>query len=578
MTVLSNDSTSQLATVAFVIALLSTTISAFKNWMKTNKPYAFISGPEPSTPLGFLLDIHNHNGLGWHYSMPEKYGHVARLKGGLFGADALYITDPAALNSILVKQQAWFPESTEFAGLFGVIHCGDGVASVQGPRPSSFILTAQTHVGREHKKQRKHMNALFTASRVSKLTPLLYDVGRQLQSKLTIALSGKPPGETVEMLDYLTRATLEMIGTAGIGHTFNSFDDKSKAFEEFHGAITSVLPLGSRLFLILPFLQSWRKMKPVWLRRTLACIGRFFWPTAAKFNAAIHYMRPVYLKIYQARQKVLEENGSAAVAEPGAGGKDLMSSMIQANWDADEADKMPDDVVLANIGSIVHGGQETTSSSLARLLTVFAENNDLQQKLRTELQEAKAKKPPGEDLDYVELERLPLLDAVVKEMLRVYSPVTFVWRQTTKDVIVPLTYPIISTVTGEEIRELLIRQGTSVYVGLAAANRSTAIWGPDAAEFKAERWLNRTQTELKISGAYSGMLTFLAGAKICPGRIFAILEMKLILSVLLLAFSFDRIPEPIDWKMGIAIEPQVRGRENEGIQVPISNRSITLSQ
>jgi cytochrome P450 len=32
-------------------------------------------------------------------------------------------------------------------------------------------------------------------------------------------------------------------------------------------------------------------------------------------------------------------------------------------------------------------------------------------------------------LDYVEIERLPLLDAVVREMLRVYPPVTFVLRQ-----------------------------------------------------------------------------------------------------------------------------------------------------
>jgi len=124
-------------------------------------------------------------------------------------------------------------------------------------------------------------------------------------------------------------------------------------------------------------------------------------------------------------------------------------------------------------------------------------------------------------LDFNELERLPLLDAVVREMLRVYSPVTFVWRQyvffyfphlsvlnarrTMKDVLIPLTYPIQSTITGEETNQLLIEEGTAVYLGLSAANRSTAIWGPDAAEFKPERWLNRSQTESKLPGAYSGM-------------------------------------------------------------------------
>lgn len=71
--------------------------------------------------------------------------------------------------------------------------------------------------------------------------------------------------------------------------------------------------------------------------------------------------------------------------------------------------------------------------------------------------------------------------------------------------VVPLTFPIRSTITGEETTQLLIKEGTAVYLGMSAANRSTAIWGPDAAEFKPERWLNRSQSENKLPGAYSGM-------------------------------------------------------------------------
>ncbi|KAJ6590229.1 cytochrome P450 [Mycena sp. CBHHK59/15] len=514
MTFTSHGSVSPLLAATCAVCFVAIAASSIRRWLKAKKPYANIPGPEPTSAIGYLLDLHSPDALGWHFNMPEEFGHVARLKGGLLGADALYITDPLALNAILIRQQAWFPESTEFAGLFGVIHCGDGVASVQG---------------REHKKQRKYMDVLFTAGRVSKLTPMFYQVTRQLEAKLRAALSGKPPGQVVDMLDYLTRAALEIIGTAGIGHTFNSFDDKSEAFDQFHGAITSVLPLASRLFLVLPFLESWRKMRPVWLRRSLAAIATFPWPAAGRFRAAVDTMHPVYVKLYNSRKNALEEGGSAALAETAAGGKDLITSMIQANWDADEADKMSDDIVLANMSSI--------------------------------------KKAPGEDLDFNELERLPLLDAVVREMLRIHSPVTFVWRQTKKDVVVPLTYPIRSTTTGEEMTQLLIKEGTAVYLGLSAANRSTAIWGADAAEFKPDRWLNRTH-ESKLPGAYSGMMTFLSGAKVCPGKTFALLEMT-VLSVLLLSFSFEPISEPIDWRMGITLEPRVRGHEKEGVQVPV---------
>lgn len=38
--------------------------------------------------------------------------------------------------------------------------------------------------GREHKKQRKYMDALFTASRVSKLTPMFYQVTREVPTSI----------------------------------------------------------------------------------------------------------------------------------------------------------------------------------------------------------------------------------------------------------------------------------------------------------------------------------------------------------------------------------------------------------
>ncbi|KAJ6463166.1 cytochrome P450 [Mycena vulgaris] len=213
MVFLSTDSVSPL-----VCALLFLAIATFslKKWMQ-KKSYAFIPGPSPSSALGYLLDLHSPDAISWHLNMPKEFGHVARLRGGLFGADALYITDPAALSAILVRQQAWFPESTEFTGA--------------QPERSLF--------GREHRKQRKHMDSLFTPSSVSKLMPLFHAVTRQLESKLTAALAGKPPGQVINILDYLTRAALEIIGTAGIGHTFNSFNDTSRQFDDFHGAITN---------------------------------------------------------------------------------------------------------------------------------------------------------------------------------------------------------------------------------------------------------------------------------------------------------------------------------------------------
>ena len=61
---------------------------------------------------------------------------------------------------------------------------------------------------------------------------------------------------------------------------------------------------------------------------------------------------------------------------------------------------------------------DTTSNTLSRTLHLLAEHPDVQGKLRQELQEAHA----AHGLSYEELNKLPLLDCVCRETLRVYVP------------------------------------------------------------------------------------------------------------------------------------------------------------
>lgn len=59
---------------------------------------------------------------------------------------------------------------------------------------------------------------------------------------------------------------------------------------------------------------------------------------------------------------------------------------------------------------------------------------------------------------------------------------------TRSDVILPLSSPI-RDVDGHEIHELFVPQNTNVYAHIYNFNRDPSIWGPDAADWKPERWL-----------------------------------------------------------------------------------------
>ncbi|KAG6854409.1 hypothetical protein C0991_006951 [Blastosporella zonata] len=291
---------------------------------------------------------------------------------------------------------------------------------------------------------------------------------------------------------------------------------------------------------------------------------------------ACDVMHPVYESLLEGKKSLYLEGGMSALEESATNGKDLMTILFKSNWEADTKERLSDEVVIANMGSVVHGAQETTSGALARFISLLALHPELQRRLRDELREARERNGNDEDFDFRELDSLPLLDVVCRETLRLFTPVTFVWRQTMEDTIVPLKYPVVDPNTGAESHSLLITKGTAVYLGLAAANRSRAIWGPDASEFKPERWMGKAGYELitsdgaRLPGLYSNTMTFLGGPRACPGMKFAVLEIKLVLSTLLESYSFAHSDRDIDWKLYITLTPYAKGEDKPCVPVKVT--------
>lgn len=79
-----------------------------------------------------------------------------------------------------------------------------------------------------------------------------------------------------------------------------------------------------------------------------------------------------------------------------------------------------------------------------------------------------------------------------------------------KDAVLPLSTPIRGN-DGSTISEIFIPKDTSIIVGIREVNTSTEIWGPDAAQWKPERWLSplpESVTNARIPGIYSNMFDF----------------------------------------------------------------------
>ncbi|KAI0038897.1 cytochrome P450, partial [Auriscalpium vulgare] len=208
---------------------------------------------------------------------------------------------------------------------------------------------------------------------------------------------------------------------------------------------------------------------------------------------------------------------------------------------------------------------------LSRILQTLAERQDIQDKLREELTEAQAN--ASGKLGYDELTYgLPYLDAVCREVLRVHPPVSFVQRMCSADTYMPLSTAIYTEKYGH-VSSLLVPKNTTILVNVRAINRDPAIWGPDAAELKPERWLSplpESVTQARIPGVYSNTLTFFGGGHACIGFKFAQLEMKVALAELIPHFRFhlDKKQE-VFWRFGGVTTPAVRGSAVVGPQMPL---------
>lgn len=136
--------------------------------------------------------------------------------------------------------------------------------------------------------------------------------------------------------------------------------------------------------------------------------------------------------------------------------------------------------ILCQISTFMAAGHETTSSALTWCLYALARAPQVQTRLRSYLLTIP---PTHRSLDD-ELMKLPYLDWVVREALRVHAPVTTTMRVCAKDMDrIPVDNGFVDK-DGVFKDSIEIRRHDIISIPIQAINRSEKVWGKDAAEFR----------------------------------------------------------------------------------------------
>ncbi|KXJ29496.1 Cytochrome P450 3A24 [Exaiptasia diaphana] len=220
------------------------------------------------------------------------------------------------------------------------------------------------------------------------------------------------------------------------------------------------------------------------------------------------------------------------------GTKDILDIMLSAK-NPNGTLKLTEDEMVGQSIAFLLAGHETSSNALTMSAYFLALNQDIQDRLRSEIltvRQANPDKPLYElvnDLEY--------LECVLCEVLRMSPPAYVTDRSCNKD------YKLNETST--------IPAGMAVFIAIHALHHDPSAW-PDPEKFDPERF----RGSAKLSRHPFQFLPFGEGPRFCIGKRFAILELKITLVDVLTKYKFMRCPEtevPLKMVAGMNLMPEM---------------------
>lgn len=173
--------------------------------------------------------------------------------------------------------------------------------------------------------------------------------------------------------------------------------------------------------------------------------------------------------------------------------------------------------------NILLAGRDTTASLLSWSVLMMTRHPETFRKLRETILENFGTFSSPKNITFASLKSCQYLQYFMNETLRLYPVVPFNRRIATRDT----TLPRGGGPDGQS--PIYLRKGQVIMYSTHVMQRRKDLWGPDADEFKPERWANR-----KAGWEY---VPFNGGPRICIGQQFALTEAGYVIVRLLQRFD-----------------------------------------
>jgi cytochrome P450 len=325
--------------------------------------------------------------------------------------------------------------------------------------------------GKQHQRQRKLLTPPFHGERMRNYTQVIADITGQVMNELQVSKS-------FYVRDITQAITLKTI----IKAVFGLYEgERAKEMESLLGVMMNKSSsLGGVLMLYFPTLQ---KDFGAWSP----------WGKHLRRNQQIDTL--IYQEIRERRK------------QPDSSRTDILSLLMSARDEAGEA--MSDQELRDELLTLLVAGQETTATALAWALYWIHKLPDVREKLLKEIDSL------GKDIDATAISKLPYLNAVCYETLRIYPVGILTFARVVQTPVNLCGYDL--------------EPDTVLYGNIYLTHHREDLY-PESKKFKPERFLEKQFSQ-------SEFLPFGSGARRCIGAAFAMFEIKVALVKILSEYS-----------------------------------------
>ncbi|KAK3829341.1 MAG: cytochrome P450 [Benniella sp.] len=344
--------------------------------------------------------------------------------------------------------------------------------------------------GEHWKWQRKLASHIFNVKAFRNYTSTVFVE----EAKLVMDYLSKKAdaGEVVDLQELFYKYTLDSFGEIAFGQSFGCLNKPGDevpfavAFDRLNHE------LSERLMLPTWKIKDWWNGELNKLDKDVATVNEF-----------------AYRVIRDRREKGLERQDR----------KDLMQLFMETH--DENGEPLTDEMLKDTLNNFILAGRDTTAQALSWTFYLMHRQQQADRRIVQKLSDETDTVLQRGDPTYESTKQQKYAEACFYEALRLYPSVPKNMKTCVEDDVLPGGHKVY--------------KGERIAWSSWAMGRDTSIWGPDAGEYKPERWLKGEKPP------QAKFVAFHVGPRTCLGQQFATIEAITIMSMLMQRFTFELV-------------------------------------